>query len=606
MVDQKALQALVTKNALIVALLLPLSLTVFAYERSLVPLFGSGPTNHFLNIFIAAGATLAALNPKPIAPAQNWLIIALLLTAAPNANYWVAVLAGRSGKVVQATAITHATVLLPIVAAFSLSIATPPTTGGDSGPPPRVSQRMSRAILAFLVSSGLARGFWPKFTVLNNISESKIYLGMAGVFYLACIFTTPSKQPVGPAPSKQKAKKDKRTTSTPSPRRLAIAAVFTVFWGFTYRYLENRVLPHPLPESYTSRDGSFRVLSAAQSVTGLITVVDWLPPRPGKKQEENENAMHSARYLRASHSILGGVWTHQKVMLLEPDHRPLIDSSGTPLGDSIYATFVLQEAVRLVNNTLKGKEGKLDNALVIGLGIGTSATSLMRHGVSTTIVEIDPEVYKAARKWFALPKPDDDKVFIEDARQWVEKRQDCATTGQCTRYDTVIHDCFSGGGVPEHLFTTEFWTGLKNVLEPEGVLVVNYAGIVDSESTRLVVNTLLKTFKQCRGFHDFFEDFSEERFSTEFINMVLFCTNSKKRLSFRKAIQADFLGSPLRRHVLDSLDTREVDLTRLKDNSDKYVLTDKYNPLGKLQAEQGAHHWEVMRQVLPDSHWETF
>ena len=39
-------------------------------------------------------------------------------------------------------------------------------------------------------------------------------------------------------------------------------------------------------------------------------------------------------------------------------------------------------------------------------------------------------------------------------------------------YDIVVHDCFSGGGVPEHIFTTEFWNDLKQIMNAEGILVV--------------------------------------------------------------------------------------------------------------------------------------
>lgn len=49
----------------------------------------------------------------------------------------------------------------------------------------------------------------------------------------------------------------------------------------------------------------------------------------------------------------------------------------------------------------------------------------------------------------------------------------CVMAGkQVTPYDIVVHDCFSGGGVPEHLFTLEFWEDLKAVIHPDGVVVV--------------------------------------------------------------------------------------------------------------------------------------
>jgi spermidine synthase len=39
-------------------------------------------------------------------------------------------------------------------------------------------------------------------------------------------------------------------------------------------------------------------------------------------------------------------------------------------------------------------------------------------------------------------------------------------------YDIVVHDCFSGGAVPKHIFTLEFWKDLKMIMNPEGVLAV--------------------------------------------------------------------------------------------------------------------------------------
>lgn len=97
-------------------------------------------------------------------------------------------------------------------------------------------------------------------------------------------------------------------------------------------------------------------------MTGLISVAEWMSPKV--KGGEYDNVLNSARYLRASHSILGGVWTHDKVAVL-PGEEPLKDSFGTPLGDSIYSAFTLQEAARLVNSTTKGKENKWESALVM-------------------------------------------------------------------------------------------------------------------------------------------------------------------------------------------------------------------------------------------------
>ena len=108
-----------------------------------------------------------------------------------------------------------------------------------------------------------------------------------------------------------------------------------------------------------------------------------------------------------------------------------------------------------------------------GLGTGISADAFIRHKISTTIVEIDPAIYKAAREWFGLADPGVNRVFLEDARSWVAtKHSDIKAGKDHVLYDIVVHDCFSGGGVPEHLFTAEFWDGLITLMDSEAVLVV--------------------------------------------------------------------------------------------------------------------------------------
>jgi hypothetical protein len=139
---------------------------------------------------------------------------------------------------------------------------------------------------------------------------------------------------------------------------MTLLATFNAVWWGTHNYFANPILPHPLHQTFTHPTYPLQILSAEQSITGLITVAQWLPAPNGNEQE-----MHSIRYLRASHSMLGGVWTHNSVHVL--DEPPISDSFGVRLGDSIYSTFCLQEAVRLVNSTTAGKKGEWRNALIM-------------------------------------------------------------------------------------------------------------------------------------------------------------------------------------------------------------------------------------------------
>ena len=123
------------------------------------------------------------------------------------------------------------------------------------------------------------------------------------------------------------------------------------------------------------------------------------------------------------------------------------------------------------------------------------------HNVSTTILEIDPAIPEFARKYFGLPTqenplpvidPEDptygvdaDTLYVNpaipqthigDARAWIEKKAKMISglrpIRESMRYDYVVHDCFSGGMVPVHLYTTEFWEDLKVGLKLNGILAV--------------------------------------------------------------------------------------------------------------------------------------
>jgi hypothetical protein len=254
-------------------------------------------------------------------------------------------------------------------------------------------------------------------------------------------------------PAPQRKKKAAKPSSSPSGLKPLLLVMFNLVWWKTQNWLASPVLQHPLPQPYTHPSFPLRIHSSVQSTTGLIVVGEALPPPSYRGGPDNE--MHSLRYLRASHSLLGGVWMGGKVATLD-DAPPWVDSYGTDLGDSIYGTFVLQEAARLVNSTSKGPERALIMYACLygfltplmsrsGLGTGISATAFNRHGISTTIVEIDPAVYDAARLFFGLPNHLPEDVFLEDARTWAARRANVTRGNQEALFDIVVHDCFSGG-----------------------------------------------------------------------------------------------------------------------------------------------------------------
>lgn len=106
------------------------------------------------------------------------------------------------------------------------------------------------------------------------------------------------------------------------------------------------------------------------------------------------------------------------------------------------------------------------NLFYSGLGIGTTPAALIKHGIETTIVEIDPVVHKFASEYFHLPS--NHIAEIEDATAFVQRSQ----KSNSAQYDYIVHDVFTGGTEPVELFTLEFMRGLHALLKPDGVIAI--------------------------------------------------------------------------------------------------------------------------------------
>lgn len=188
-----------------------------------------------------------------------------------------------------------------------------------------------------------------------------------------------------------------------------------------------------------------RVLARGHSVTGTLSVI-----------EHRLGSDRWIRVLRCDHSILGGLW------LEDPDS----DLDAAQL-ESIYTAFHLQEAVRLVERPWDtddpAKEHESPSALIIGAGVGIAVNGLERHGIRSTLVEIDPLVYRYARDHFGLMRPSGG-VVLQDARVFLRSTD--------LRFEYIVHDVFTGGTMPLQLLTDETFHDIRERLSPGGIAVV--------------------------------------------------------------------------------------------------------------------------------------
>jgi len=120
-----------------------------------------------------------------------------------------------------------------------------------------------------------------------------------------------------------------------------------------------------------------------------------------------------------------------------------------------------------------------ERVLVLGLG-GGAITGRFWHDypdVAVDSVEIDPVVVDVARKYFWLPEDERSRVFVEDARRYVQ------TTSET--YDIVIVDAYYSDALPFHLTTDEFLREVKAVMAPDGVLAYNVISAPEGEKSEL-------------------------------------------------------------------------------------------------------------------------
>jgi spermidine synthase len=110
-----------------------------------------------------------------------------------------------------------------------------------------------------------------------------------------------------------------------------------------------------------------------------------------------------------------------------------------------------------------------NRALVLGMGAGASIQALGRAApnVSIDAVEIDPEVVRAATRWFGIDPADPRlHIYAADARPWLQRHANA--------YDIVQVDLYQGGPyIPFYLVTEEFFRLVRGHMTADSLLMMN-------------------------------------------------------------------------------------------------------------------------------------
>ncbi|MCB0481581.1 MAG: fused MFS/spermidine synthase [Flavobacteriales bacterium] len=127
---------------------------------------------------------------------------------------------------------------------------------------------------------------------------------------------------------------------------------------------------------------------------------------------------------------------------------------------------------------------KKSKALLLGLGGGIMANELSER-FDLDAVELDERIYQVAKTYFRLAP--DVNVIIDDARHFIETSEN--------KYDLIVFDLFKGEFQPEHVLTLECFNKAKNLLNENGIIVMNFIGYIEGDNG-LLGRSILKTFNE--------------------------------------------------------------------------------------------------------------
>ena len=137
------------------------------------------------------------------------------------------------------------------------------------------------------------------------------------------------------------------------------------------------------------------------------------------------------------------------------------DRDGVSLAHYIHALYGLAMQTRA------------RDVLMIGCGGGSLASMLADAGRNVTCVDIFPDSFDLARKYFFLSPQV--KCVVADGAAYMNRRQQ--------RYDLIVLDAFIGTKIPEHLRSPGFIAKARDRLARHGMLLMNVVLTDDRDDT---------------------------------------------------------------------------------------------------------------------------
>jgi spermidine synthase len=186
-----------------------------------------------------------------------------------------------------------------------------------------------------------------------------------------------------------------------------------------------------------------------------------------------------------------------------PSGRILLIDGVSQSGEDVTKNQALPPYVADMNSLLLRYCPGARRVLMIGLGGGSLIHPLLAEGVRVDVAEIDQQVVDAAENFFNID-PTKVSITLDDGRRFVRRTPD--------RYDAVFMNAFVGENTPSHLSSREFFQETKRILNPGGVVLVNFVGYVQGPH-RQATGALQATLKSAFAWSKVYFREPKDRFS---------------------------------------------------------------------------------------------
>ena len=225
------------------------------------------------------------------------------------------------------------------------------------------------------------------------------------------------------------------------------------------------------------------------SLVGLVIIFTLIPGRvfavhgPSEHVLFEKNSLY--QYIRVEED------SARRERYLQVDNLRKDPQGGISIDDPEKLLF---EYTRIAFASLAFVDREPENVLFVGLGVGAMPRFFYEHyrKADIDIVEIDPEIFEVAKKYFNFTETGNMKVHLLDGRVFIKKTP--------KKYDMIFLDAYKGDHIPFHLTTVEFLKEIKKKLKKDGVVVSNISSESNNKYFWSMVKTYWKEFPQLNIF----------------------------------------------------------------------------------------------------------